>query len=302
MIQRIVILLLSSLLMAGCGGTGTKSSFTVAFLDAFEDETIAQAKKGFFVALKDSGYTAEKNIKVVYRNAQGDIPALTQSVDFFVTSGVDLIVANTTLSTISAVKKTKSIPICMMVSGSTELTGLRDKSGKDPENLFGVYETLDYIDTALALTQELRPGAKRIGTIINQSEPQSVDALERIKKNALAMGMEVIALPATGSAETQLVTEQLLSQNIDVFFALPDNTIFSSFETIAAACKRKGVPILTSETGLVSRGADMAFGADIYQWGYDAGIEAVKFFKTGKIPAPVKVRVRKKILANEVVK
>lgn len=302
MIQRIVLLLLSSLLIAGCGGTGTKSNFTVAFLDAFEDETIAQAKKGFFVALKDSGYIPEQNIRVVYRNAQGDIPALTQSVDFFVTSGVDLIVANTTLSTISAVKKTKSIPICMMVSGSTELTGLRDKSGKDPENLFGVYETLEYIDTALTLAQELRPGAKRIGTIINQSEPQSVDALERIKKNALAMGMEVIALPASGSAETQLVTEQLLSQNIDVFFALPDNTIFSSFETIAAACKRKGVPILTSETGLVARGADMAFGADIYQWGYDAGIEAVKFFKTGQIPALVKVRVRKKITAQEAVK
>jgi putative ABC transport system substrate-binding protein len=281
MIRHLFLLLISSLILAGCGSSGSKSNFTIAFLDAFEDETIAQAKKGFFVALKDSGYIPEQNIRVLYRNAQGDIPALTQSVDFFVTSGVDLIVANTTLSTISAVKKTKSIPICMMVSGSTELTGLRDKSGKDPENLFGVYETLEYIDTALTLTQELRPGAKRIGTIINQSEPQSVDALERIKKNALAMGMEVIALPASGSAETQLVTEQLLSQNIDVFFALPDNTIFSSFETIAAACKRKGVPILTSETGLVARGADMAFGADIYQWGYDAGIEAVKFFKTG---------------------
>lgn len=302
MIRHLFLLLISSLVLAGCGGSGSKSNFTVAFLDAFEDETIAQAKKGFFVALKDSGYIPEQNIRVLYRNAQGDIPALTQSVDFFVTSGVDLIATNTTLATISAVKKTKSIPVCMMVSGSPDLTGLRNKSGEDPENLFGVYETLEYIDTALALARELRPGAKRIGTIINQSEPQSVDALERIKKNAIAMGMEVIALPAWGSAETQLVTEQLLSQNIDVFFALPDNTIFSSFETIAAACKRKGVPILTSETGLVARGADMAFGADIYQWGYDAGVEAVKFFRTGKVPALVKVRVRKKIVAQEAVK
>ena len=173
MIRHLFLLLISSLILAGCGGSGSKSNFTIAFLDAFEDETIAQAKKGFFVALKDSGYIPEQNIRVLYRNAQGDIPALTQSVDFFVTSGVDLIVANTTLSTISAVKKTKSIPICMMVSGSTELTGLLDKSGKDPENLFGVYETLEYIDTALTLTQELRPGTKRIGTINNQSYPQS---------------------------------------------------------------------------------------------------------------------------------
>jgi putative ABC transport system substrate-binding protein len=146
-IKRIALVLFLSqaLFLSSCFNSRDKK-FTLAFLDAFEDETIAQAKKGFFVALKDSGYIPEQNIRVLYRNAQGDIPALTQSVDFFLTSGVDLIVANTTLSTISAVKKTKSIPICMIVSGSTELTGLRDKSGKDPENLFGVYETLEYID------------------------------------------------------------------------------------------------------------------------------------------------------------
>lgn len=289
-----------SLFISSCGGNDSRDRrYRVAFLDAFEDATLAEAKKGFFVALKDSGFTPETNLDVLYRNAQGDIPALTQSVDYFIAQQVDLIACNATLSTISAAKKTNKIPICMMVSPSPEIAGLIDKSGKPQSNLFGVYETLEYIDTAFTLIHELRPGAKKVGTIINQSEPQSVDALKRIQSVASQLSLEIVVLPASNSADTRIITEQLVAQGIDVFFALPDNTIFASFETIASVCKGKGIPILTSEAGLIARGADMAFGADIYQWGYDAGCQAVSFLKTGKMPPLVKVKTRKKIASNK---
>jgi putative ABC transport system substrate-binding protein len=289
-----------SLFISSCGGNDSRDRrYRVAFLDAFEDATLAEAKKGFFVALKDSGFTPETNLDVLYRNAQGDIPALTQSVDYFIAQQVDLIACNATLSTISAAKKTNKIPICMMVSPSPEIAGLIDKSGKPQSNLFGVYETLEYIDTAFTLIRELRPGAKKVGTIINQSEPQSVDALKRIQSVASQLSLELVVLPASNSADTRIITEQLVAQGIDVFFALPDNTIFASFETIASVCKGKGIPILTSEAGLIARGADMAFGADIYQWGYDAGCQAVSFLKTGKMPPLIKVKTRKKIASNK---
>jgi len=298
---RIVSFCIYVLMMLSCAGGGSgKGRYRIAFLDAFEDATLAEAKKGFFVALKDSGFTPETNLEVLYRNAQGDIPALTQSVDYFIAQQVDVIACNATLSTISAAKKTNSIPICMMVSPSPEIAGLTDKSGKPQNNLFGVYETLEYIDTAFTLIRELRPGAQKVGTIINQSEPQSVDALKRIQAAAARLSLDLVVLPASSSADTRIITEQLVSQGIDVFFALPDNTIFASFETIASVCKGKGIPILTSEAGLMARGADMAFGADIYQWGYDAGCQTVRFLKTGKIPFPVKVKTRKRIAANRI--
>lgn len=269
-----------------------KGMTTIAFLDAFEDATIAEAKKGFFRALRDSGYIPEKNLQVIYRNAQGDIPALTQSVDYFISQNVSLIATNTTISTISAVQKTNQIPVCMMVSPSPELAGLRNAKGQDPENLFGVYETLEYIDTAITLIHDVFPQAKRVGTLINQSEPQSVDALERIRKDAASLGLEIISLPANSSAETQLVMERLIDQKIDVFFALPDNTIFSSFETVVSSCDKANVPIITSEAGLVSRGAVAGFGANMYDWGYASGQEAAQFLTTRKLPAIKKLNKR----------
>jgi putative ABC transport system substrate-binding protein len=279
-----------------CNSSNNNQSKTIAFLDAFEDATVAQAKKGFFTALKDSGYIEGKNLNVIYRNAQGDIPALTQSVDYFISQQVNLIATNTTVATISAVQKTNQIPVCMMVSPSPELAGLRNAKGQDPANLFGVYETLEYIDTAITLIHEIFPNAKRVGALINQSEPQSVDALERIRKDAAALGLELVSLPANNSAETQLVIERLIDQKIDVFFALPDNTIFASFETIVSSCDKAMIPIITSEAGLVSRGALAGFGANMYDWGYASGQDAANFFHTGVLPKPRKLIKRTRMV------
>ena len=288
--------ILSLFTILSCNSTKNNETKTIAFLDAFEDATVAEAKKGFFTALKDSGYMDGKNLNVIYRNAQGDIPALTQSVDYFISQQVDLIATNTTVATISSVQKTNQIPVCMMVSPSPELAGLRNAKGQDPANLFGVYETLEYIDTAITLIHEIFPQAKRVGALINQSEPQSVDALERIRKDAAALGLELVSLPANNSAETQLVIERLIDQKIDVFFALPDNTIFASFETIVSSCDKAMIPIITSEAGLVSRGALAGFGANMYDWGYASGQDAATYLHTGVLPKPRKLIKRTRMV------
>lgn len=288
------------LLLGACQGSQNK--IRIGFIDIVEDATLAEARKGFFSALRDSGFIKDENIDVIYRNAQGDIPVLTQSVEYMISSGVQVIATNTTLCTITASQRTTSIPVCMMVSPSPEIAGLTTKDGKAPANLMGVYETLEYIDTAMALIPSLFPKAKKVGTLINQSEPQSVDALERIKQKAAELGLEIISLPANSSAETQLVTERLIAEGIDVFFALPDNTIFASFETIAAACEREKIPIITSESGLVSRGALAAFGANMYQWGYDSGLECARFLKSGKHAGPIKLVHREKLINAKLAK
>jgi putative ABC transport system substrate-binding protein len=286
-------------LLAGCS---TKSKApVVGFVDAFEDATIAQARTGFTDALKKNGFSEDKqNIKIEYRNAQGSIPTLTQIVNYFVSEKVDLLATCTTLSSLTAVQKTKTIPVFEMVSPTPERMKVLDAAGKAPTNLFGAVEDLNYIDTSFTLIPKLlkpKMGKLTIGMIYNQSEPQSVDALALIKARAQLLNVNLVALPVNTSADAQLVTEALLNKNIDAFFALPDNTVFASFETIVKSCNDKYVPIFTSEAGLVQRGAVAAFGADIYQWGYQAGEQAAQYLKTHKTDGlkPEMVKVRKRV-------
>src|ERR1700761_4371340 len=284
-----------------CAPSGQNKIPVIGFVDAFEDATIAPARTGFVDALKENGFSdSAKNIKIEYGNAQGSIPTLTQIVNRFVSHKVDLLATCTTLSSITALQKTKAIPVFVMVSPTAKIMNIEDAQGKGPGNFFGAVEDLNYIDTSFSnIPKFLKPksGALVVGMIYNQSEPQSVDAKKRIQTMADKLGIKLVALPLNSSADAQLVTQSLLNNHIDAFFANPDNTVFASFETILKSCNQANVPIFTSEAGLVKRGAVAAFGADIYQWGYQAGEQAAQFLKTHKTDGlkPEMVKIRKRV-------
>lgn len=271
-------------LYVACNSHGNSSVPVIGFADAFQDNTIEQAKSGFLDALRNEGFDEKKGtLKIIYRNAQGNIPTLTQIIKYFISQQVTLIGTNPSLSTIAAVQNTKDIPIFMMVSPTPSLMKVNDAQNNPPPNLFGVGETLDYIDTSFLLIPKViksKSGKLRVGMIFNQSEPQSVESMERIRKLADGNNIDLIVQPVNSTADVQLVTASLLSKKLDVFFANPDNIVFESFETIIQSCNQKNIPIFTSEAGLVERGALAAYGADIYQWGYQAGHEASQYLKT----------------------
>ncbi len=280
--RKYFALLFGFIIFYGCN-TSKSNIPVVGFADAFEDNTIAQAKQGFFDALKKNGYSEDNNtLKVIYRNAQSDIPKLTLSIKYFISEKVTLMATNPSLSTIAALQNTKDIPVFMMVSPTPQLMNVMDKQGNSPANLFGVAEDLGYIDTSFSLIPKLiKPKGEKlvVGMIYNQSEPQSAEALKRIQQLATQLNIDLVLLPANSTADVQLVTQALLAKHIDAFFANPDNTVFGSFETIIKACTDAKVPVFTSEAGLVSRGAVAAYGADIYNWGYQAGEQAAQFLK-----------------------
>jgi len=278
----------------------------VGFVEAFEDATIAQAREGFLDALRDSGYSAaDGTLEVIHRNAQGDAATLNQIISYLNSQQVNLIGTSTTLATLAAIQRSKAIPVFQTVTAMPDILGVLDANGQPPANLYGTGENLDYIDTSFAIiTETVKPKGTRltVGMIYNQSEPQSVEAYERIAALAKRMDTQLVALPLNASAEAQLVVRSLLARDIDAFFANPDNTVFAAFETILKNCNDKGVPVFTSEAGLVARGAVAAFGADIYQWGYQSGAQAAGYLKNGTTAGPQveMLKVRKRVYNPDV--
>jgi len=288
------------LLVFSCNQGNKAGVPVIGFADFMVDASLAPAHTGFVDALKKNGFSEDqKNIKIEYRNAQGSNPTLSLIINQFISQKVDLIATCPTDASIAAVQKTKTIPIFVMVAPTVKLMKLEGTDGKGPANLFGAVEDLNYIDTSFSnIPKILKPKAGKlvIGMSYDQSEPQSVDAKNLIQALADKMNVTLVSMPLNSSADAQLVTQALLNKDIDAFFANPDNTVFTAFETILKSCDQKGVPIFTSEASLVQRGAVAAFGADIYQWGYQAGEQAAQFLKNkstvGLKPEMVKVRKR----------
>lgn len=294
-----LLILFSALLVAACRPS-QQGVPVVGFVEAFEDATISRAYEGFVQALRDSGYQeVDGTLKIIHRNAQGDAATLNQIISYFNAQQVDLIGTSTTLATLAAVQRITDIPVFQTVTAMPDILGLQGAGNKRPANLFGTGENLNYIDTSFAIiTETVKPKGDRlvVGMVYNQSEPQSVDAYERLNDLAAKLNIRLEALPLNSSADAQLVIRSLLTHDIDAFFANPDNTVFAAFETILKNCNDNGVPVFTSESGLVVRGAVAAYGADIYQWGYQSGAQAATYLKNGSIDGlqleMVKIRKR----------
>src|ERR1700759_3472293 len=215
-LQKYLPLVFTVIIFTSCQ-TKQSNMPVVGFVDAFEDATISQARTGFTDALKKNGFSEDQHtIKIEYRNAQGDIPTLTQIVNRFVSEKVDLLATCTTLSTVTALQKTKTIPDFAMVSPVPARMNVLSSTGAAPPNLFVELEDLNYIDISFNIIPKLlKPKIDNlvIGMIYNQSEPQAADAMTRIKSLADKAGATLIALPLNLSADAQLVTKSLLSKN-----------------------------------------------------------------------------------------
>lgn len=304
-----LLLLLSGIGLLACNEAKNDGAPTIGFIEAFEDATIADARKGFVDALAEHGYREKDGtIEILYKNAQGDMATMNQIVSFMQTKSVEGIGTSTTLATLAAIQRIKEIPVFMCVTAMPNILGLEDSNGNPPKNLFGVGENLQYIDTSFAIIKDIvKPKGNqslKIGMIYNQAEPQSVDAFNRLKMLADEQEIILEALPLNNSADAQLVVNVLLNKKIDAFFANPDNTVFSAFETIVKNCNNRQVPVFTSELGLVKRGAVAAYGADIYEWGKQAGQAMAEFLdKKDTVGCSVEmVKIRKHVVNTTVAK
>lgn len=269
-------------MLAGCGGASKPRSPVVGFLDFVEDDTLAKARQGFIEALGEHGFSEKKGtIEFVYRCAQGDQPTLIQACQDLISRRPKLIATCPTLSTIVAAQRTQVIPILMMVSPRPDIVGLASAGGVFQSNLLGAYETLDYLKEGPAIIRQVVPRASKVGLVYNPAEPQSVLALEVIRKACAEQGLSLEVAPVSSSADAVMAAQAQVSKGIQAFFAMPDNTVFASFEALKKVCDEARLPVFASESGLVARGALAAYGADFYAWGRQVGAQAAHLLERG---------------------
>ena len=274
--------LLVACVLAGCSHPSHPGTPVVGFLDFVQDDTLAKARQGFLEVLAEHGFSEkEGTVEIVYRCAQGDQPTLIQSCQDLVSRRPRLIATCPTLSTIVAAQQTKNIPILMMVSPRPDIVGLGDATSGFQSNLLGAYETLDYLKEGPAIIRQVLPDARTVGLVYNPAEPQSVLALEVIRKACATQGLHLEIAPVSSTTDAVMAAQAQVSKGVQAFFAMPDNTIFGAFEGLKRVCNQPQLPIFASEAGLVARGALAAYGADFYAWGRQVGAQAARILGGG---------------------
>ncbi|RHW40067.1 ABC transporter substrate-binding protein [Lysinibacillus yapensis] len=305
------LLLGMSLLLAACGGGETSTdqtedkgsdaaqegtTFKVGITQIVEHPSLDAATDGFKTALTDAGLEVE----FVEENAQNDQSMNTTIAQNLVNEGVDLIFANSTPSAQAVKGATSDIPI--IFTSVTDAVGaeLIDSMEAPGGNVTGTVDLHpDTIaNTVKFLKDEL--GAKKVGTVYNTGEQNSVAQVQQVKKLAEEAGLELVEAAVSTSAEVKQATESLVGQ-VDSLYIITDNTVVSALESVIEVANANELPLMVGELDSVKRGGLGAYGFEYYDIGYEAGQMAVKILKGEGTPSeiPAAYPANLKLLINK---
>jgi putative ABC transport system substrate-binding protein len=301
-VKRLAFMLIGAiLLLAACGGNENSSSspkssegasssnntkkFKIGVTQIVEHPSLNAAFDGFKKALEDAGIDADYKVE----NAQNDNSSNTTIANNLVSSGVDLIFANSTPSAQAVASVTKDIPIVFTSvtdAVSAELVQSMEKPGG---NVTGTVDTQPEAipSTIKFLKDEL--GAKNVGMVFNAGEQNSRAQVDAVKEQMSAVGLNVVEASVSTSAEVKQATESLIGK-VDSLYIITDNTVVSALESVISVANDHKIPMMVGEFDSVKRGGLGAYGFEYFDIGYEAGQMAVKILKGESTPADLPVQ------------
>ena len=302
--KKAIALLLSSMLvlsLAACGTGKTVESpaasteaspaaadktYTVGICQLVQHPALDAATKGFKDAL-----TAKLGDKVKFdeQNASGDVPTCATIANQFVSSKVDLIMANATPALQAAQTATSTIPVLgTSVTDYGTALGIDNWTGKTGTNVSGTSD-LAPLDQQAAMLKELFPDAKNVGILYCSAEPNSKYQSSVITKLLSDMGYTCKDYTFSDSNDLQTVVTTAASES-DVIYLPTDNTVASNTEIIKNVCVPAGIPIVAGEEGICKGCGVATLSISYYDLGYATGEMAYEILVNGKDPGTMEIQ------------
>ena len=276
-ILAIVLAAVMLLSMTACGAAAKKDTYVVGICQLVQHDALDAATKGFQDALTEA---LGDKVKFEVQNASGDSVNCTTIINGFVSSKVDLIMANATPALQAAASATSEIPILgTSVTDYAFALEIEGWTGTVGGNISGTSD-LAPLDQQAAMIQELFPDAKNVGIIYCSGEPNSVYQCDVIEGYLTEEGYTVARYAFTDTNDVTSVA-QTAADNSDVIYIPTDNTAASNTEAIANVVIPAKVPVVAGEEGICSGCGVATLSISYYDLGYATGEMAAKILADG---------------------
>lgn len=293
--KKILSVILASVMMlslAACGSADSSSAgaasasndaasdsaeaYTVGICQLVQHDALDAATQGF----KDSLTEELGADKVTFdeQNAQNDPATCATIVNGFVSSNVDLILANATPALQAAAAGTDSIPILgTSVTEYGVALELDDFNGTVGTNVSGTSD-LAPLDGQADMIQEIFPDAKNVGLLYCSAEANSQYQVDTVKGFLEEKGYTCEYYAFSDSNDLSAVATKA-AENSDVIYVPTDNTCANNTEIIKNICMPAKVPVLAGEEGICAGCGVATLSISYYDLGVATGKMAAKILK-----------------------
>lgn len=287
--------------MTACGAKGssetgkkaeTKDVYTIGVIQLLEHPALDAATEGFQAAVKEK--FGEDHVKFDVQNAQGEQNMCSTIVNNFVSSNVDLILANATLPLQTAAQATGDIPILgTSITDYATALSMSDWKGSTGINVSGTSD-LAPIDEQAQLLIEVVPDAKTVGILYCSAEPNSQYQAKLFAKEMEKKGIATKEFTAADSNEIQTVTQSAV-ESCDAIYIPTDNTMAANTQIINNITLPAKKPVIAGEQGICEGCGLATLSISYYDLGYETGVMAHEILAEEKSIGEMEIRTAPKV-------
>lgn len=257
---------------SGASGSAEGASYRVGVCQLMQHPALDSATQGFQDALTETFGDA---VTFDVENASGDNSNCVTIANSFVSSDVDLILANATTPLQAAAAATDSIPILgTSITDYATALDVTDWTGSSGRNISGTTD-LAPLDGQADMIKELFPDAKNVGLLYCSAEPNSKYQVNVITEYLTELGYTCTEYSFSDTNDLSAVCTSACAAS-DVIYIPTDNTAANNTELIANIAVPAGVPIVAGEQGICSGCGVATLSIDYYELGRTTGEMAAK--------------------------
>ena len=251
--------------------------YTIGICQFMPHPALDKATEGFQAAVKEKMGDA---VTFDVQNAAGEASNCTIIVNGFVSSDVDLIMANATPAVAAAYNATETIPILgTSVTEYGVALGIENFSGTVGANVSGTSDLADLALQAEMVTQWV-PTAKKVALLYCSAESNSKYQVNEVQKVLEGKGLECQQFAFADTSDLMAVTTSACDY-ADVIYVPTDNAVANNASAIDSICRPAGVPIIAGEADTCSGCGIATMSIDYYDLGYKTGEMAVEILMNG---------------------
>jgi len=262
----------SSAAASAAGSAAAGESYTVGICQLVQHAALDAATQGFEDALTAA---FGENVTFDFQNAQGDSATCATITNGFVSSGVDLIMANATPALQAAQAATNTIPVLgTSVTEYGVALGLTDFDGTVGGNISGTSD-LAPLDQQADMIVEWMPDAKKVGLLYCSAEANSQYQVDEVQKYLEENGITATQYAFSDSNDLSSVCQKAADEN-DALYVPTDNTVAANTGIVDGICRPAKKPVFAGEEGICAGCGVATLSISYYDLGYTTGEMAVK--------------------------
>jgi putative tryptophan/tyrosine transport system substrate-binding protein len=239
--------------------------------------------------IRETGYTADQNVGIVYRYADGQYDRLPMLASQLVHSQVAVLAATSGDPAIVAARAaTSTIPIVFTTGSDPVALGYVASLHRPGGNVTGVVLLTSNLGAKrIGLLRQLLPNVDAVGVIVNPTYPIAAAQLKEVEAAAASLNVRLIVTNASADRDFEPAFTLLIQQGAGALLVAADPFFHSRRDQIIALAARHALPAIYEWREYSVAGGLMSYGTNITEASRLAGVyvgRVLKGEKTADLP------------------